>query len=319
MNTEMERIFNSGIVPVVVIEDAKNAVPTAKALRAGGIEVVEITMRTSAGLESIENITRELPTMMVIAGTVLTLEKCKQCIAAGARGIVSPGFDPTIVKYCIDNHVNVIPGCVTPTEIQQALSYNLSVLKFFPANVYGGIDALKALAGPFENVSFIPTGGVNEANIGEFAAVPNVFAVGGSWICTKADIAANAIDRITALTIKARQNMHGFEFAHMGINTDSADSSQDTVDSFLGVFNFPVKLGSSSNFSGASIEVMKEKYLGEHGHIAVRTNNIKRAIPYLAAKGYALDPDTAKYKNERMIAIYLKNEIGGFAIHLLQK
>lgn len=319
MDTTMERIFNCGIIPVVIIDDAKNAVPTALALKAGGIDVIEITMRTSAGIQAIQNIVRELPEMIVIAGTVLTLENCKQCITAGASGIVSPGFDSAIVKYCIENHINVIPGCVTPTEIQQALSYDLKVLKFFPANVYGGASTLKALAGPFENVSFIPTGGVNEANIGEFTSLPNVFAVGGSWICSKNDIAANAFDKITALTIHACKNMHGFEFAHMGINPENEASSQEIVDAMLELFGFPVKSGNSSNFSGENIEVMKEKYLGMYGHIAIRTNNINRAIPYLEIKGYMADLNTAKYKNGKITAIYLKKEIGNFAIHLLQK
>jgi 2-dehydro-3-deoxyphosphogluconate aldolase/(4S)-4-hydroxy-2-oxoglutarate aldolase len=319
MNIEMKRIFNSGIVPVVVIDDATDAVPTAKALLAGGIDVIEITMRTEAGLQAIKNISNEYPEMFVAAGTVLSVEKCDSCITAGARCVVSPGFDPKIVEHCIKNNVIVIPGCVTPYEIQHAMSYDLEVLKFFPANVYGGIDALKSLAGPFEHVSFIPTGGINEQNVGTYAALANVFAVGGSWICTKSDIAAGAFEKITSLSAKARQVMMGFEFAHLGINAEGKDASVQVVNTMQEVFGFPVKLGTSSNFSGDSIEVMKEKYLGTNGHLAIRTNNIHRAVAYLEGKGYRTDPSTAKFKNERMIAVYLQTEIGEFAVHLLQK
>jgi 2-dehydro-3-deoxyphosphogluconate aldolase/(4S)-4-hydroxy-2-oxoglutarate aldolase len=319
MEAIQERIFNCGIVPVVVIDDAQDAVPTANALKAGGIDVIEITMRTSAGLQAIENIVKGCPDMVVMAGTVLTLEKCKQCIAAGAKGIVSPGFDAEIVQYCLDHDVQAFPGCVTPSEIQRAMAFGLEILKFFPANVYGGAAALKALAGPFENVSFIPTGGVNEQNVGEFLALPNVFAVGGSWICKKSDIAAHAFDRITELTSKAREAMLGFEFAHLGINTDGPDAALDVTNSINARFAFLVKLGNSSNFAGESIEVVKEHYLGASGHIAIRTNNIQRAVSYLETKCFCCDPQTAKYKNDKMIAIYLKDEVGGFAIHLLQK
>ncbi|MBU1689673.1 MAG: bifunctional 4-hydroxy-2-oxoglutarate aldolase/2-dehydro-3-deoxy-phosphogluconate aldolase [Gammaproteobacteria bacterium] len=319
METIQERIFNCGIVPVVVIDDANDAVPAANALKAGGVDVVEITMRTNAGLQAIENIIKNCPEVSVMAGTVLTLEKCEQCIAAGARGIVSPGFDAQIVQHCLDHDIAVFPGCVTPSEIQRAMAFGLKILKFFPADVYGGTAAIKALAGPFEEISFMPTGGVNEQNVGEFLALPNVFAVGGSWICKKGDIAAHVFDKITELTRKAREAMLGFEFAHLGINTAGADASLGIANSLNARFGFPVKLGSSSNFAGEGIEVVKERYLGASGHIAIRTNSIGRAVHYLEANGFSCDPQTAKYKNDKMIAIYLKDEVGGFAIHLLQK
>lgn len=319
MDPVMQRIFNCGIVPVVVIDDAKDAVPTAKALQAGGIDVVEITMRTEAGLQAIKNISRDCPDVLVGAGTVLTVEKCQDCIDAGAKFIVSPGFDAKLVEHCLAHNVMPVPGCVTPTEIQQALVFDLKVLKFFPANLYGGADGLKALGGPFGMVSFIPTGGVNEGNVAAFAALPNVFAIGGSWVCAKGDIAAGAFDKITALSSKARLAMMGFEFAHLGVNMESETASQEVVNTMQDLFGFPVKLGSSSNFAGDSLEVMKEKYLGTHGHLAIRTTNIHRAIAYLETRGFKVDPATAKEKAGRMIAVYLKDEIGSFAVHLLQK
>ena len=177
----LQRLGNAGVVPVVVIEDAKDAVPTAKAMLSGGIDVMEITFRTAAAADSIKAVADSCPDMLVGAGTVITLDQCKQAVACGAKFIVSPGFDEEVVRWCVDNGVAVTPGCVTPTEITAAMKLGLKVVKFFPANVYGGLTALKALSAPFGGVKFIPTGGVNDKNLGEFISAPFVHAVGGSW------------------------------------------------------------------------------------------------------------------------------------------
>ncbi len=199
-----DRFYNSGIVPVVVIEDAKNAVPTAKALCEGGVDVMEITLRTPAALDSIRAVASECPDVLVGAGTVITLDNCKAAVEAGAKFIVSPGFNPKVVEWCVENNIPVTPGCVTPTEITAALEYGLKVLKFFPANVYGGLSALKALSAPFVGLKFIPTGGVSASNLAEFAAAPFIHAIGGSWVCTKADISAGNFEKITALCKEAK-------------------------------------------------------------------------------------------------------------------
>jgi len=204
MNT-LERFYNSGIVPVVVIEDAKNAVPTAKALCAGGVDVMEITLRTDAALDSIKAVAEECPEVLVGAGTVITLENCKAAVEAGAKFIVSPGFNPKVVEWCVENNIPVTPGCAAPTEITAAIELGLKVLKFFPANVYGGLSALKALSAPFGGLKFIPTGGVSASNLAEFAAAPFIQAIGGSWVCTKADISAGNFDKITALCKEAKE------------------------------------------------------------------------------------------------------------------
>lgn len=201
----MESMAQSIVVPVVVIGDVKDAVPTAKALLAGGINVMEITLRTEAALESIRTVAKECPDMVVGAGTVLNIDQAKDVVEAGAKFIVSPGFDEETVKWCIDNDINVTPGCVTPTEIMAARKLGLRVLKFFPANVYGGLNAIKNLAAPFTDIQFIPTGGVSTDNIAEFVASPAIFAVGGSWVCKSADIAQGNFDKITQLCKEARE------------------------------------------------------------------------------------------------------------------
>ena len=315
----MKQFAASGIVPVVVLENAEDAVPTAKALLAGGITTMEITFRTAAAADSIKAVAENVPEMLVGAGTVLNLEQAKLAVAQGAKFIVAPGYDEETVAWCVENNIAVTPGCVTPTEIMMALKHGLKVVKFFPANVYGGLKAIKSLAGPFVGVKFIPTGGVNNDNIAEFAASPFIHAIGGSWICPKADIAAHNFDKITQLCKEARRALLGFEVAHVGINAGDAGTSMGVAEAFEAAFDFGVKPGNSSNFAGTGVEVMKIPFLGEKGHLAVRTNKIDCAIPELEKRGFALDMDTLKCKGERINSVYLKDEIGGFAVHLLQK
>ena len=315
----LSRLAAAGVVPVVVLDNAADAVPTAKAMVAGGIDVMEITFRTAAAADSIRAVAAEVPEMLVGAGTVLNLEQCKLAGECGAKFIVAPGYDEETVAWCVENGVAVTPGCVTPTEIMAALKHGLKVVKFFPANVYGGLNAIKALSGPFVGLKFIPTGGVNQQNLGEFVSNPSIHAVGGSWVCPKADIAAHNFDKITQLCAEARRGVMGFELAHVGINCESADESLAVCEELEKAFDFEVKTGNSSNFASTGVEVMKSMYLGKNGHLAVRTNKIETAIAELTKRGFAVDMDTAKYKGDRMVAVYLKNEIGGFAVHLLQK
>ena len=314
----LKRLAQSGVVPVVVLEDAKDAVPTAKAMLAGGIDVMEITFRTAAAADSIKAVAQECPDMIVGAGTVINLEQCKLAVECGAKFIVSPGYDEETVAWCCDNGIPVTPGCVTPTEIMMALKHGLKVLKFFPANVYGGLSAIKSLAGPFGGVKFIPTGGVNAQNLAEFISSPYIHAVGGSWICPKADIAVGNFDKITALCKEARKSLLGFEVAHIGINTPDADASMDVCKALNDAFDFNIKQGNSSNFASTGVEVMKTMFKGANGHIAIRTNKMIPAIAEMERRGYELDMDSVKDK-DNIKAVYFKNEIGGFAVHLLQK
>ena len=200
----LDRLHGCGVVPVVVLDDVKDAVATANALLAGGVDVMEITFRTAAAADSIKAVAENCPDMLVGAGTVITLEQCKKAVECGAKFIVSPGFDEEVVRWCVERSVPITPGCVTPSEIMAAMKLGLTVVKFFPAGVYGGLSAMKALSGPFGGIKFIPTGGVNSHNIGEFIAAPFIHAVGGSWVCSKADIAAGNFERITELCKQAR-------------------------------------------------------------------------------------------------------------------
>ena len=202
-----EQIAKSFLIPVVVIDDASRAEATGRALLAGGVQVMEITLRTEAGLQAIANVTRSCPEILAGAGTVLSLAHCKEAVSRGAAFIVSPGYDHEIVDYCLKNNVAVFPGCVTPTEITTAMKAGLDTLKFFPAQVYGGLAAIKALSAPFPNIKFIPTGGVDGANLAQFI-IPQVIAVGGSWICERKHINAGDFGAITAACRTAMQIVH---------------------------------------------------------------------------------------------------------------
>lgn len=200
-----ERFSRAGIVPVVVIDHAGDALPAAQALLDGGVDVMEITFRTAAAAEAIRAVSEGCPEMLVGAGTVVTLDQCRQAVESGARFIVAPGYDEEVVSWCVEKGVPILPGCVTPTEIMAAMKHGLSVLKFFPAGVYGGLSAMKALSGPFKGIKFVPTGGVGPQNAGEYGAAPFIHAVGGSWVCAQSDIAAHNFERITQLCREARQ------------------------------------------------------------------------------------------------------------------
>ncbi len=214
----LERLGSAGVIPVVVIEDAGNAVSTANALLAGGMNVMEITFRTAAAPAAIKAAIEQCPDMLVGAGTVITLEQCRNAVECGAKFIVSPGFDDRVVRWCIDNGVSVIPGCVTPTEITAAIRLGLKVVKFFPAQTFGGLAAMKNLSGPFGGIKFIPTGGINNKNLCEYIRSPFVHAVGGSWLCAKDDISACRFDRITALCAETCRAVMDYRTDRVGVS-----------------------------------------------------------------------------------------------------
>ena len=199
----MEQIVSCGIVPVIVLDDEERAVPTARALLKGGINVMEITFRTSAVKSSIARVCREVPEMIVGAGTVINREQVDDALEAGAKFIVSPGIDQEVIEEAAKRGAPSIPGVVTPSEIMFGLKMGVRVFKFFPAQNYGGLQTIKALCGPFPQIKFIPTGGISQANAGEYFKFPKIQAVGGSWMASKDMIAAGKFDEITQKSIEA--------------------------------------------------------------------------------------------------------------------
>lgn len=192
----IDQVAACGVVPVVVLEDAAQAVPTARALLKGGINAMEITFRTAAAKESIARVAREVPEMIVGAGTVVNLENLHDAVDAGAKFIVCPGTDPEIIQEAMKLNVPITPGVVTPSEIMMGLKLGVKVFKFFPAESYGGLKTIKALCGPFPQIRIIPTGGISQANAADYFKNPKIVAVGGSWMCAKDLISAGDFDAI---------------------------------------------------------------------------------------------------------------------------
>lgn len=315
----LEKLSLAGLVPVIAINDADDAVPLCKALSDGGLPVAEITFRTAAAEESIRRVHEELPNVLLCAGTVLTIEQVDRAIAAGAAAIVSPGLSPEIVKYCVEKGIPICPGTSTPSDIQVALSYGLKAVKFFPAEAAGGLPMIKNLAPVYGGLNFMPTGGVNEKNMLDYLAFDRILCCGGTFMCPKDAIANKEWDKITAMTRSAVDKMLGLELRHIGINTENAEESLETAKKLAALLGCAVKEGNSSNFAGTGFEIMKSKGRGTHGHIAVGTNSVARAKWHLENRGYKFIEESAVVKNGKLIAIYFEDEIAGFAIHLVQK
>lgn len=203
MSTAAERFAELGVVPVVVLENAKDAAPLAKALVEGGLPCAEVTFRTAAAEESIRIMASEYPEMFVGAGTVLTIDQVDRAVAAGAKFIVSPGFDPEIVDYCLSKDIPVFPGVITPSEVAQAVKRGLKVVKFFPAEQFGGVATIKAMAAPYVGLKFMPTGGVNAKNLENYLSCDKIVACGGSWMVKGDLVKAGKFDEIKSLTEEA--------------------------------------------------------------------------------------------------------------------
>jgi 2-dehydro-3-deoxyphosphogluconate aldolase/(4S)-4-hydroxy-2-oxoglutarate aldolase len=320
MHEVVEQLGKIGIVPVIKIDDVEKAVPLARALKAGGIPCAEVTFRTAQGEEAIRRIHQSVPDVLLGAGTVLTTDQVDRAVDAGARFIVSPGLNPKVVAHCVKRGIPITPGCSNPSDIEAALEFGLDVIKFFPAEPAGGLAYIKAIAAPYPNLKFMPTGGISADNIGTYLAYEKIHACGGSWMVSAELINAGKFDVITALCKEAMQKAHGFTLAHIGINTADETEARKAVALFETFFGFMPKEGNSSIFAGSGIEVMKSPFLGKNGHIAVGVNNVLRAKAYLERAGVSFNEESAKPDGKGgLAAVYLSDEIAGFALHLAQK
>jgi len=320
MNPILEEISKIGLVPVIAIDDAKDAKNLAQALCDGGLPCAEVTFRTDAAEEAIRIIAKEFPEMLVGAGTVLTTEQVDKAVDAGAKFVVSPGLNPKVVSYCTERNIPILPGTANPSDVEAAIELGLDVVKFFPAEQAGGIKMIKAMSAPYTKMKFMPTGGITADNLKEYLDFNKIIACGGSWMVKKDLVAAGKFDEITVLTKEAVEKMLGFELMHIGMNASDEAEADKTADFFAAVFGMNKKVGGSSIFAGTEVEVMKSPYLGKNGHLAIGTNDINRAVYHLERKGIAFDESTAKRDDKgNLKAIYMKDEVCGFAIHLLQK
>lgn len=320
MNNVLQTISQIGVIPVIAIDDADKAVPLAKALAAGGLPAAEVTFRTAAAEAAIRAICKEVPEMLVGAGTVTTHEQLDRALAAGAKFIVSPGFNPDMVKYGLSKSALMLPGTATGGEMEQAMALGLDTVKFFPAEQNGGVAKLKALAGPYRALKWMPTGGVNVKNLMDYLSFDQVLACGGTWMVKKDMIENEQWDEIARLCKETVRTMLGIELAHVGVNcgnVDEAESLARTVSALLGL---DMHQASKSWFAGSAVEYMNKPGPGTKGHIGFRTNSVKRSMYHLSRAGVAFDEDTLQYddKGEPKF-VYIKGDFGGFAIHLLNR
>ncbi len=317
----ISELYSIGLIPVIKIENPDDAVPLAKALIDGGLPAAEITFRTACAAEAIKNITEAYPEMLVGAGTVLTCEQVDAAIAAGSKFLVSPGLNPKVTAYCLSKGVPMLPGCSNPSDIEAALELGLKTVKFFPAEAAGGLKMLKAMAAPYGQLTFMPTGGINADNLLDYLKFNKIIACGGSFMVRDDLIRDKKWDEITALTRNAVKAMLGLEFVHIGINGESKEEAMKSAKLFELMFGLPVRETSKSVFAGNEFEFMNQKGPGTHGHIGIRTHFVDRAMAYFKRLGFEFDESSITYddKSGKPKFVYFKDEIAGFAIHLVQK
>jgi 2-dehydro-3-deoxyphosphogluconate aldolase / (4S)-4-hydroxy-2-oxoglutarate aldolase len=323
--TCIEKIETAGLIAVLDTADAAEAVQAVKALSDGGISCLEIMFRSAEidrTAQAISEVRKAFPDLTVGAGTVINKTLAEKAVKAGAQFIVSPGFNEETIDYCMVHAVQIFPGVSAPSEIERALSKNLALLKFFPAEALGGPAMLKALGGPFPQIKFLPSGGLTAENVGSYSALDNVAAVSGSWMVQKQLVADKNWAEITRLSHEAVLAVLGFTFAHLGINySDPAACAQGVSE--LGLFGFKSRETEASWFCGESFELMKNSILGKNGHIGIMTYSIERALAYLEPYGYHPVWDTAKWTGEPQKSmlqfIYLDKALNGFSVHLKRR
>lgn len=304
-------IYELGIIPVVAIDDAENAVPLAKALREGGLPAAEITFRTAAAEEAIRRITEECPDVLVGAGTVLTKEQCDRAIAAGAKFVVTPGFNPEMIAYIKSTGIPMMPGAATPGEMEQAMSMGLTNIKFFPAEANGGVNKLKALAGPYQAAKWMPTGGVNTKNLNDYLSFDRILCCGGTWIATSADIAEGKWSEITEKCKAAVKTMLGFKLQKVCIYGDEAGAEKNAK-LIASLFGFDCN-ETECGFEAGSVCFGKEKSDAK-GCIVISTLSGDRAKAYFERMGVEIDPDIWYDKKGRVSCFGLKDTVAGFEI-----
>ena len=316
----LDQLALAGLIPVIKIERAEDAVPLCRALAKGGLPAAEITFRTPAAEEAIRRVHEELPDVLLGAGTVLTAEQADRAVKAGAGYIVSPGFNPKVVRHCLDKSYPVLPGCSGPTDIEAALEEGLDAVKFFPAEALGGTAMIKALLGPYSNVKFVPTGGINPKNLHDYFSIKNVLACGGSWMVPGEAVKAGNWPLIEELAAQAVDLMLGLRLQHVGINHQGVQEAKDSARRLSALTGWPIdKDTGTSCFIGSGIELMKHQGRGMNGHIALATRSVVRAVWHLERRGFAFDKDSAVYAPDGQLRmIFLTDEFAGFGIHLSQ-
>lgn len=320
LSENMKTMFDIGFIPLIVLDDAADAVPFGNALVAGGIPIAEVTFRTDACLDTIQAMAQQVPGLIVGAGTVHTAEQAEAAVDAGATFIVTPAFNPSVTAWCVTNHIDILPGTVSPADIEAARGFGLQVCKFFPAEAYGGVKTLKALSGPFKDMKFLPTGGVNRDNMNDYLDLPNVAAVGGSFM-TPADMVKNKDwAGITATCKQIIRDRFDFSVCHVGLHVKDQEEAESLGDRFSDLLNLEKQHEGINVFAGDIIEICGHPMIGEHGHIGISTRDIDRAMAYYERRGIKFNPAKI-FKNDagQVRLAFFADVIGGFTMHLSRK
>ena len=316
----MTIIREHGVIPVLGLKDPATAPQLAEALCKGGLPLLEITMRAPLAMDCLKAVTAAKPDLLVGAGTILRMVQVDQAKAAGADFIVTPGFNPKLVAHCQELGLPVVPGCVTPTEIEAGMELGLTTFKFFPSEALGGMANIKQLCGPYSNIQFIPTAGITLTNMQDYLISDRIAAVGGSFMAPAAMVDSQHWDGITALCQMAVEKSLGFSLAHIGINGESREEGLATAQWFAERFGFPVKEGGKSNFAATYVECCNQQFPGKFGHIGIFTLSPLRAEAYFKAKGIPLREEFRNVDSSgKLVAVYLAEEVGGFAVHVVKK
>ncbi|MBQ6490235.1 MAG: bifunctional 4-hydroxy-2-oxoglutarate aldolase/2-dehydro-3-deoxy-phosphogluconate aldolase [Solobacterium sp.] len=315
--TVMRRLYGIGIIPAIVLDRVEDAAPLADALCKGGLPAAEVTYRTDCAHDAMKAMKERRPELIVGAGTVLTTEQVDSALDAGAEFIVAPGLNPEVVRYCQQKGVPVIPGVSTASEIEQAISLGLTTVKFFPAEQLGGIKTIKALCGPYRNMTFLPTGGVNPGNMNSYLNDPKIFAVGGTWMVKGELIKNGKFDEIEKLTREAVLNMLQIRLKHVGVNIPSAQA-REAADRYADLFQGSVRVAPTAFFGSEFVEVVPDGTIGEKGHIAIGVSSAERALAFYRGLGYEFDESSIACDERGYVRLaYFKEPVGGFKVHIV--
>ena len=314
-NEVIKRLELAGITPLIKIDDAKDALPLMGALTAAGINTVEITFRTSAAKDVLRLIGSKNNTMMVGAGTVISVEQVNDAVMAGAKYIVTPAFNPRVVDRCIELGIPVFPGCSNASDIEQAAERGLRVVKFFPAELLGGVAMLKALSGPYPFMRFIPTGGIRADNLNSYLKFNKVLCCGGTYMVDENLLKQKQFQEITRIARESVNKMLDIKLDHIAINADYRTGTE-----LLKTFSkLSGEVYKEEEDKVCGIEVVRENHIGKIGHIAFSSPNLERCVYYLGQRGFTVDSSTIVKENGKIAKLHLAGDNAGFTIQLIRK
>ena len=313
-NEVVKQLELAGIIPLIKIDDISDALPLMGALTGANINVVEITFRTSAARDVLKLISKKCKNMLVGAGTIISIEQVNEAINAGAKYIVTPSFNPKVVDRCIELGIPVFPGCSNPTDIEQAYERGLRVVKFFPAELLGGVEMLKVLSRPYPMMKYVPTGGINADNLNKYLNFNRVLCCGGTYIVDETLLKQKQYHEITRIARESVNKMLDIKLDHVAINTDykTGTALLKTFSNLSGVTYQPdqEKVG--------GIEVVRDNHNGNLGHVAFSSPNLERCVHYLEQRGFTVDKSTIVKENGRIAKLHLAGDNAGYTIQLIR-